>query len=286
MNRSIHEVMSYLIHQLKPLQKDILLGIVCGTLGSLCVTGLTVSAGYGILQIIGYRKNMSLFWICFAIAACAVILTLLHRIEDVSDRKVIQKTPELIMHAKEAGLPEDFAVHTIKPVWTAVIYTVIVVIMMAQCSIMLALLALASYLVCGIALPLIVNAVSIDVHQETREETERMQQMLDDENSSPDMIREKTEDLLEVKEEQQRIDSRSEAIVSLLSGAFAIMMIVAAIVLYWQGRLHFDGALIAVMLFMSSFGPVSALVQTVGILQDTAAAGNRLMDRQEEEETV
>ena len=155
--------------------------------------------------------------------------------------------------------------------------------MMARYNAMLALLAMASYLALGAALPLITNAESYEVHQEVREETEKLDQILLNKDSSPDAVEETAEELLETREEQKSLEGRSEAAVSLMSSAFAIMMIVAAIVLYWQGVLHYDGVLIAVLLFMSSFGPVSALARTVEVLQDTVAAGNRLMDIQEEE---
>ena len=63
------------------------------------------------------------------------------------------------------------------------------------------------------------------------------------------------------------------------------MLFVSAI-LYQKGNLEFSGMLISTVALMSSFGPVTALANLGSTLQNTFAAGNRVLDILEEEPMV
>ena len=59
---------------------------------------------------------------------------------------------------------------------------------------------------------------------------------------------------------------------------FDLAMLVSSAALVQRGELTFDGALIAVLALFSSFGPTVALANLGATLQNTFAAGNRVLD--------
>ena len=63
-------------------------------------------------------------------------------------------------------------------------------------------------------------------------------------------------------------------------------MLFVSSMLYQRGALGFDGVLISTVALMSSFGPVTALANLGSTLQNTFAAGNRVLDILEEEPMV
>ena len=67
---------------------------------------------------------------------------------------------------------------------------------------------------------------------------------------------------------------------------FDLAMLFASAVLCRQGSVGFDGVLISTFALMSSFGPVVALANLGSTLQNTFAAGNRVLDILEETPVV
>ena len=65
----------------------------------------------------------------------------------------------------------------------------------------------------------------------------------------------------------------------------AVMLFLSA-ALYRRGAIGFDGILIPLLALMSSFGPVVAMANLGSTLQNTFAAGNRVLDILEEEPAV
>ena len=63
-------------------------------------------------------------------------------------------------------------------------------------------------------------------------------------------------------------------------------MLFASGMLFVNGAVGFDGVLIPVIALMSSFGPVVALAALGSTLQNTFAAGNRVLDILEEKPVV
>ena len=59
---------------------------------------------------------------------------------------------------------------------------------------------------------------------------------------------------------------------------FSMTMLAVGSMLYQQGLVGFDGVLIPLIAIMSSFGPVVALANLGSTLQQTFAAGNRVLD--------
>lgn len=59
---------------------------------------------------------------------------------------------------------------------------------------------------------------------------------------------------------------------------FSVAVLLTSIALYHDNRIGFDGVLLATIAMMGSFGPVVALANLGNTLQQTFAAGNRVMD--------
>ena len=71
---------------------------------------------------------------------------------------------------------------------------------------------------------------------------------------------------------------RNTAITNTVVLAFDLIMLFASALLYQSGAVGFDGVLIPTLALFSSFGPVIALAALGSTLQNTFAAGNRVLD--------
>ena len=76
----------------------------------------------------------------------------------------------------------------------------------------------------------------------------------------------------------KRTVSRNSAVTNTVVLAFDLIMLFASAPLYLSGAVGFDGVLIPTVALFSSFGPVIALAALGSTLQNTFAAGNRVLD--------
>lgn len=88
----------------------------------------------------------------------------------------------------------------------------------------------------------------------------------------------KTDQLLVQEEKMKRLTGRNTAMTNTVILAFDLVMLWASTLLSMNGVIGFDGVLISVIALMSSFGPVVALANLGSTLQNTFAAGNRVLD--------
>ena len=91
-------------------------------------------------------------------------------------------------------------------------------------------------------------------------------------------MNEMTDALSRNEERMKRRAGFSAAATAAVMLAFAVVMLLAAALLYQRGSVAFDGVVIPVIALMSSFGPVIALANLGGTLQNTMAAGVRVLD--------
>ena len=91
-------------------------------------------------------------------------------------------------------------------------------------------------------------------------------------------MNEKTDELSRDEEKMKRIAGRNTAITNTVVLAFDLIMLFASALLYQSGAVGFDGVLIPTLALFSSFGPVIALAALGSTLQNTFAAGNRVLD--------
>ena len=99
-------------------------------------------------------------------------------------------------------------------------------------------------------------------------------------------LEERTEGLLHTEERMKGRAAWSMALTNTVILTFSLGMLAAAAGLYFAGAVGFDGVLIPLTALMSSFGPVVALANLGSTLQNTLAAGNRVLDILDEEPLV
>ena len=99
-------------------------------------------------------------------------------------------------------------------------------------------------------------------------------------------LEERTEGLLHTEERMKGRAAWSMALTNTVILTFILGMLAAAAGLYFAGAVGFDGVLIPLTALMSSFGPVVALANLGSTLQNTLAAGNRVLDILDEEPLV
>lgn len=94
------------------------------------------------------------------------------------------------------------------------------------------------------------------------------------------------EDLSHFEDPLKKRMARSQACIGLLVLAWDIVILSVAVVLMVTGQLGFAPALVAVAALMSSFGPVIAVANLGTNLQQTLAAGERVLELLDEEPVV
>ena len=95
-------------------------------------------------------------------------------------------------------------------------------------------------------------------------------------------MNEKTDVLAKDEERMKRTAGRNSAVTNTVVLVFDLVMLFASALLYQSGAVGFDGVLIPTIALFSSFGPAIALAALGSTLQNTFAAGNRVMDILEE----
>ena len=91
-------------------------------------------------------------------------------------------------------------------------------------------------------------------------------------------MNEKTDELSRDEEKMKRTAGRNTAVTNTVVLTFDLIMLFASALLYQSGAVDFDGVLIPTLALFSSFGPVIALAALGSTLQNTFAAGNRVLD--------
>ena len=96
----------------------------------------------------------------------------------------------------------------------------------------------------------------------------------------------RTDALSKEEAKLKRLTGQNMGITNTAILLFDLAMLVSSAALVQRGELTFDGALIAVLALFSSFGPTVALANLGATLQNTFAAGNRVLDILDEEPVV
>ena len=96
----------------------------------------------------------------------------------------------------------------------------------------------------------------------------------------------RTDALAKDEERMKRTSGRNMAVTNTVILLFDLCMLFASAALYQHGAVGFDGVLIPTLALFSSFGPAVALANLGSTLQNTFAAGNRVLDILEETPAV
>lgn len=322
--RSNFTVMTQLIKLIKPLTGYMLLAILMGFLGHLCASFLTIFGGYAVLNLLGFSApTLTVIFICvcvfallrgilrYAEQACNhfIAFKLLAFIRD----KVFQALRKLCpakLEGKDKGnlisiitsdieLLEVFYAHTISPAAIAFLFTIVLCLFIGRFHWVLGITALAIYLTVGIVIPILISKASGDDGIQFRTQSGDLSSfVLDNLRGLSETIQygqgrkrleemnQKTDALIINEERMKKIIGRNIAITNTIILLSDLIMLFLSIMLYQKGRIEVDGVLISTIALMSSFGPVVALANLGSTLQNTFAAGNRVLDILEESPLV
>ena len=322
--RSNFAVMKNLIHLVKPLTDYMILAILMGLLGHLCASFITIFGAFGILQVLGMWKG-SLGFLFIGVAVFAVLRGILRYAEQSCNHFIAFKLLALIrdevflslrkltpakLEGKDNGnlitvitsdieLLEVFYAHTISPTAIAVLYTILLCLFIGQFHVILGILALLAYLAVGVLIPLAVSKAGGDDGMRFRTKSGELGSFVLDSlrglsetlqyGQGQERMRQmnhRTDELSKEEERMKRTTGRNMAITGMTILISDLLMLFVSSMLYQRGTLGFDGVLISTVALMSSFGPVTALANLGSTLQNTFAAGNRVLDILEEEPMV
>lgn len=315
--RSGFVVMGRLVGLVKPLTGFMLLAILMGLVGHLCASFITIFGGYAVLEVLGFDTPVTLTaaFVCAVLFAAVraglrygeqscnhfIAFKLLALIRDKVFRALRRLAPAklegrdkgdlIAVITSDIELLEVFYAHTISPICIAALFTVILCLFIGSYHWGLGVLALAAYAVVGIAIPLLISRFSGSSGQVFRGKSGELSGFV------LDSLRGLTEtiqygqgqkrlaemnartDVLSAEEEHlKRMAGRGTAVTNTVILLFDFAMLFASTNLFEHGAVDFDGVLIPTLALFSSFGPVTALAALGSTLQNTFAAGNRVLD--------
>ena len=325
MNRNGLKVMYKLIGLVLPLLHVMVAAITMGVIGFLTAIFIIVLGGVGLLNILGFATALSLKQVIIGIVICAVLRGILRYAEQGSNHYIAFKLLALIRHkvfvklrklapakleGKDKGnlisiittdteLLEVFYAHTISPIIIAFITSVIMTIFIGRYNIFLGVIALVSYFIVGVIIPVWSSNQGDETGQQYRDEMGDLnsyflssvrgindiiqygvgKERLDEINRRTDELETKQKLLL-----KQEGSNRAVTDTAILLCSMA--MLFAGCILYTKGEVNFIQVIIPLIALMSSFGPVVAISNLSNNLFHTIAAGNRVLDLLEEEPAV
>ena len=317
MKRSGFQIMGRLIGLVKPLSGYMVLAILMGLIGHLCAAFITVFGGYAITNVLNDRPTAVLFG---AVLIFALVRGFLRYAEQACNHFIAFKLLALIrdrvfgalrrlcpakLDGKDKGdliavitsdieLLEVFYAHTISPICIAFLFCVIMVCFIGSYHVALGILALAAYVAVGVIIPLVTSKFSGDDGIKFRTKSGQLSSFVLDSlrglsetlqygqgEQRMAQMNEQTDNLSKDEERMKRIAGRNIAATNTVILVFALGMLFLSATL-----VGFEGCLITTLALMSSFGPVVALAALGATLQNTFAAGNRVLDILDESPVV
>lgn len=305
MQRNSMTVMCRLLKLVKPLRGTMVLAVTMGVLGHLCTIFVTVT---GAIVITGGSWQMALI----ILPLIALLRGVFHLLEQNRNHYLAFKLLALIrdevfgalrklapakLEGRDKGnliailtadieLLEVFYAHTISPVFIALIVSLIMIVYIGSFHIVLGLIAFVSYIVIGIVVPLTASKMSQKYGKAFREEFGNLDAFVLDSlrgvkesiqyGSGKERLQEIQTYSSSLLEKEKKL--KGAAVTSGMILVFDILMLFASAFLFEKGLIDARGAVISVIALMSSFGPVIALASLGTGIQNTLAAGNRVLD--------
>lgn len=319
--RSGFSVMCGLIGMVKPLSGYMIIAIIMGLLGHLSAIFITVFGAFAILNVLGIKMILSLKMIFISVILFAVVRGFLRYAEQSCNHFIAFKLLAIIrdkvfialrrlcpakLEGRDKGdlisvitsdieLLEVFYAHTISPVVIAILNSIVMCIFIGRVHLILALMALMAYVIVGLFIPVIISGKSKDTGNSFRDKTGELSSfVLDSLRGLPEILQynrgiprlsemnDRTEKLSEYEKHLKMLNGFNLAITNTVILLCNLCMIIVSVLLYNNGSIDFAGVLVSVVALMSSYGPVVALANLGSGLQNTFAAGNRVLDILEE----
>lgn len=322
--RSGFAVCMRLIGLVKSLAGFMVGAVSMGLAGHLCASFITILAGYALLSYMGYNSlNVAVIFTCMVLFA--LIRAGLRYAEQGCNHFIAFKLLALIrdkvfgalrklcpakLEGKDRGnlisiitsdieLLEVFYAHTISPICIAFLFTIIMCLFIGSFNPVFGVIALCAYLVVGIVIPLVMSRLSGDDGMKFRTMSGELSSFVLESLRGLDEIIQYGQGSNRVRQMNERSDAlaadekrmknnsgRNTAVTNTVILIFDMIMLFTAAHYYRQGVVGFDGVIIPVLALMSSFGPCVALAALGSTLQNTFAAGNRVLDILEESPLV
>lgn len=323
--RSGYKVMLSLIKLVKPLTFYMILAILMGLIGHLCASFITILSGYAILDVLDFNIGINLSTIFIIIFLCALFRGVFRYIEQSCNHYIAFKLLALLrdkvfvalrklcpakLEGRDKGnliavitsdieLLEVFYAHTISPIVIALLFSIILIGFIGSYHWLLGIIAFMAYLFIGLIIPIIISKLngndglkfrtkSGNLSSFVLDSLRGLSEILQYNNSQKRLLDmdEYTDELI-VEEEKMKINfGRNTAITNSIILIFDFLMLFISSLLYQKNIIGFDGVLISTLALFSSFGPVIALANLGSTLQNTFAAGNRVLDILEEKPVV
>ena len=322
MKRSGFNIMTRLIGLVKPLALYMILAIIMGLIGHLCASFITIFGAVAVTKALGYDIALSFGVITLCLIAFAVVRGLLRYAEQSCNHFIAFKLLALIrdkvfialrrlcpakLEGRDKGdlisvitsdieLLEVFYAHTISPIAIAVLFTLTICGFLFFYSPVFALIALLAHFTVGVIIPLLISKMSGDDGQKFRDKSGNISSFILDSlrglneiiqygvgKSRLKKMTELTKDVSNDEERMKKVTGRNIALTNSVILIFDLTMLFTAVYLYTKGNVDFKGVLISTVTLISSFGPAVALANLGSTLQNTFAAGNRVLDILDEE---
>ncbi len=309
--------MARLIGLVRPLAGYMVLAVIMGLIGHLAAAFITVFGGYAVADLLGLNTPFALGFLFAAVIVFALVRGILRYAEQACNHFIAFKLLALIrdrvfralrrlcpakLEGRDRGdlisvitsdveLLEVFYAHTISPIVIAALFSAILCAFIGSFHPLLGVIALAAYLTVGVAIPLITSRRSGDDGLQFRTKSGALSGfVLDSLRGLSEILQygqgekrlhameAQIDALSEDEGRMSRTAAKNQAATSTVILLFDLAMLFAAALLYQGGRVPFTGVLIPTIALMSSFGPVVALANLGSTLQNTFAAGNRILD--------
>lgn len=315
--RSGFQVMARLIGLVKPLTGFMFLAVLMGLVGHLCAAFITIFGGYAVLEALHFDTPFTLTALFVCVVVFAVVRGFLRYAEQACNHFIAFKLLALLrdkvfralrrlcpakLEGRDKGdlisvitsdieLLEVFYAHTISPAVIAFLFTIVMCLFLGSFHWLLGLIALAAYLTVGIVIPLVTSKLSGDNGMKFRTKSGELSGfVLDSLRGLSETLQygqgkkrleemdQKTDALAKDEERMKRTSGRNSAVTNTVVLAFDLVMLFVSALLCQSGAVGFEGVLIPTIALFSSFGPAIALAALGSTLQNTFAAGNRILD--------
>ena len=332
--RSALQIMGSLIGLVKPLLHIMLAAIILGTLGYLCAIFLTILAGqvimHGLLTgVAGMIVPVDNMWLVFTpvktiitvMIVIAVLRGILHYVEQYCNHFIAFKLLAIIRHkvfaalrklcpAKLEGrdkgnlisiittdieLLEVFYAHTISPIAIATLTSIVMVIFIGRYHWLAGVLALAAYLIVGVAIPMWNGKRGSQKGMEFRTNFGELNSFVLDSlrgldetiqygqgEKRKEQMSERSKNLAGMQESLSKMEGSQRSFTNMVILLASFGMLALTIWLYDKGAMGFEGILTCTIAMMGSFGPVVALSSLSNNLNQTLASGERVLSLLEE----
>lgn len=319
-------IMGKLILMLGNLSSIMLLAVINGSIGFICSTSITLLGAIGVAKLLGESIIISYELLCVLIVVFGVLRGILRYFEQYSNHYIafrllanlrsklfvaLRRLSPSKLEGREKGALialvtsdietiEVFYAHTISPILIAVIVSVgMVTFISLFCSFYMGFIALISYFIIGVILPIIGSKALKKSGVEYRDAFAKsnscfLESILGVQDivihnsveSRIDLINENEKVLFAQNRKIKNRASTIQALSDISVTICVIAMMTVGSILVVNGIITFPIMLVGVVALMSSFAPTLAISALPSNLTHTLASGERLLNLLEEKPIV